>query len=135
MGLSWRDGIGTLLVAAAVTVTLSVVYGWNWPLIGDARAGVIALFFLSYPSCLVAQAPARMAAAIRHETTWSAFLIVATVLGAVALASMILGVVVNSVAVLIVTTTVVVGIWVVTTAHHLAEPGPRPSLQAGGQEY
>lgn len=63
MGLSWRDVFGTVLVAAAVAVTLSVVYSWNWPLSGDARAGAIALFVLSYPSCLVAQAPARMAAA------------------------------------------------------------------------
>ena len=38
MGLSWRDAIATLLVAAAVTVTLSVVGGWNLPLIGDARS-------------------------------------------------------------------------------------------------
>jgi hypothetical protein len=69
MGLTWRDAIATILVAAAVAVTLSVVYSWNWPLIGNARAGVIALFVLSYPSCLVAQAPARMAAAIPRRAT------------------------------------------------------------------
>ncbi len=132
MGLSWRDAVGTLLVAAAVTVTLSVVYGWNWPLIGDARAGVIALFVLSYPSCLVAQAPARMAAAMRQETTWGPFLVTATVLGALALLLMIAGVILNSFTVLIGTAIVVVAIWVVTTAHHLVEPGPRPSLQGGG---
>lgn len=131
MGLGWRDGIGTLLVAAAVAVTLAVVIGWNWPLIGDARAGVIALFVLSYPSCLLAQAPGRMAAAMRHEGTWSPFLVVATVMGALALVSMILVVVTNNVAALIMTAIVVVCIWAVTTVHHLVEPGPRPSLQAG----
>jgi hypothetical protein len=31
MGFSWRDAVGTLLVAGAVAVTLSVVYRWNWP--------------------------------------------------------------------------------------------------------
>lgn len=50
MGFGRRDGIGTLLVAASVAVTPSVVYGWNLPLSGDARAGVIALFVLSHPS-------------------------------------------------------------------------------------
>jgi hypothetical protein len=116
-------------VAAAVAVTLSVVYSWNWPLIGDARAGVIALFVLSYPSCLVAQAPARMAAAIRHDTTWDPFLVVGTALGTAALVLMIVGLILNSVTVLVATATVVVAIWLVTTAHHLVEAGPRPSLQ------
>ena len=59
MGLDWRDGVGTLLVAAALAVTLSVIYAWKWALIGDARAGVIALFVLGYASCLVTQAPIR----------------------------------------------------------------------------
>ena len=131
MGLSFRDAIGTVLVAAAVAVTLSVVYGWNWPLIGDARAGVIALFVLSYPSCLVAQAPARMAAAIRRGATWGPFLVIATVLGAVALVLADAGVITNSVNALVGTAIVVVAIWVVTTAHRLTETGPRPSFLGG----
>ena len=131
MGLSWRDVFGTVLVAAAVAVTLSVVYSWNWPLIGDARAGAIALFVLSYPSCLVAQAPARMAAALRRDTTWGPFLVIATVLGAVALVLLIVAVITNSVTVLVGTAIVVVAIWAVTSAHRLTEAGPRPSLQGG----
>ena len=107
------------------------MYGWNWPLIGDARAGVIALFVLSYPSCLVAQAPARMAAAIRHDTTWGAFLVIATGLGAVALVLLILGLITNSVTVLVSVAIVVVAIWAVTTTHRLMKPGPLPSLQGG----
>lgn len=120
MGLNWRDGVGTLLVAAAVAVMLSVIYDWNWPLISDARAGVIALFVLSYPSCLVAQAPARLAAAIGRDAAWGPFLVLASVLGAVALVLMVAGVIFNSVIVLIWTAIVVVGIWVVTAAHHLS---------------
>jgi hypothetical protein len=127
MGLSWRDSIATLLVAAAVAVTLSVVFNWNWPLIGDARAAVIALFVLSYPSCLVAQAPARIAAAIRHGAAWGPFLVNATVLGAVAFLLLIVGVITNSVMVLVSTAIVVVAIWALTIAHRLMEPGPLPS--------
>jgi hypothetical protein len=130
MGLNWRDAIATLLVTAAVAVTLSVVYGWNWPLIGDARAGVLALFVLSYPSCLVAQAPARMAAAIRRGATWGPFLVIATVLGAVALILLIASVITNSVMVLVSTAIVAVAIWAATIAHRLLEPGPLPSLQS-----
>jgi hypothetical protein len=131
MGLRWRDAIGTLFVAAAVAVTLSVVYGWNWPLIGDARAGAIALFVLSYPSCLVAQAPARMAAAIRRDATWGPFLVIATVLGAAALILLIADVLTNSVTVLVAAAIVVAAIWVVTTAHRLTEAGPRLSWHGG----
>ncbi len=131
MGLGWRDAIATLLVAAAVAVTLSVVIGWNWPLIGDARAAVIALFVLSYPSCLVAQAPARIATAMRHGATWGPFLVIATVLGAVALLLLIAGVITNSVTVLVGTATLVVAIWAVTIAHRVIEPGALPSLQGG----
>jgi hypothetical protein len=68
--------------------------------IGDACGGAIALFVLSYPSCLVAQAPARMAAAIRGDATSGPFLVMATVLGALALVLMIAGVITNSVTVL-----------------------------------
>lgn len=131
MGLNWRDAVGTLLVAAAVAVTLSVLYDWNWPLISDARAGVIALFVLSYPSCLVAQAPARMAAAMHHETAWGPFLVMGTALGALALVLMVAGAIFNSVTLLVASAIAVVAIWIVTTIHHLVEAGPRPSLQAG----
>ena len=132
MGLTWRDAVGTLLVAAAVAVTLSVVYSWNWPLIGDARAGAIALFVLSYPSCLIARAPGRMAAAMRHETTWGPFLVMGTALGALALVLMVATAIFNSVTLLVAAAVAVVAIWVETTVHHLVEGGPKPSLQAGG---
>jgi hypothetical protein len=131
MRLTWRDAVGTLLIGAAVSVTLSVAHGWNWALIGDARAGTIALFVLSYPSCLVARAPGRMAAAMAHETPWSPFLVMATALGAAALALMIVDIVVNSIPLLVGTSIVVVAIWALTTVHHLVETGPRPSLHVG----
>ena len=123
MRLNIRDVVGAVLVAVAVTVTVAVASGWNWPLLGDARAGAIALFVLSYPSCLVAQAPKRMAAAIQRETTWSPFVIAGTILGAVALLLIVANLLLNSVALLIAATAVVVGIWIVTTADHVvSEP-------------
>lgn len=122
MRLTVRDAFGTLLVGCAVAVTLSVVDGWNWPLIGDARAGVIALFVLSYPSCLTARAPQRIARAIQRREGWGPFVIAATALGASALLLMLANLILNSTAVLTAATAVVVAIWIVATAHHLTEP-------------
>jgi hypothetical protein len=129
-GLKWRDAAGTALVVFAIAVAASVVYGWHWPLVADARAGVIALFILSYPSCLVAQAPRRMASAMRHETSWSPFVLVATVLGALAVLLMIANLLLNSAAVLVGMTIVVAAIWVVTTAHRVQESASRPLRSA-----
>ena len=131
MGLSWRDAVGTLLVAAAVAVTLSIAFGWGWPLLADPRAGAIALFVIAYPSCLVAQAPGRMAAAIRKVAAWGPFLVIGTVLGSLALVLMVVGAILNDLTLLVATTIVVVALWVAATAHHLVEPGPRPSLAGG----
>ena len=128
MNLTWRDAVETLLVAASVAVTVSVAYGWNLPLLGDARAGAIALLVLAYPSCLVAQAPGRLAAAIRHENDWGPFLVAGTLMGALALLLIVVGAILNSLAVLMATTIVVVAIWLVTTIHHMVEAGPGASL-------
>lgn len=130
VGLTWRDAAGTALVVLAVAVAASVVYGWPLPLVADARVGVIALFILSYPSCLVAQAPQRMASAMRHETAWSPFVVLAIGLGALAVLLTIANLILNSIAVLVGMVIVVAAIWAVTTAHHLLESGPRPLRSA-----
>lgn len=126
MALSWRDAVGTLLVAVAIGATLSVVYGWSWPLIGDARAGAIALFVLSYPSCLVAQAPRRMREAIERVTRWSRYLVAGTVLGALTALLIVAAVILNSVAVLVAAMVFMVGVWLVTTVDHMVRAGGRP---------
>lgn len=123
MSLTWRDAVGTVLVAGAMAASGSVIFGWNWPLLGDARAGAIALLILSYPSCLVAQAPGRMAAAMRARARWNLYLVVATVLGATATLLILANLVADSLPILIAAAAVVLAIWVVTTTHHAIESG------------
>lgn len=125
MTLGWRDFIGTVLVAVAVGATLSLVYGWSWPLIGDARAGGIALFVLSYPSCLVAQAPKRMQQAIEGAKHWSRFLVAGTVLGSITALLIVGTVIFNSLPVLVAATGVMVVLWLSSTVDHLVETGGR----------
>ena len=39
----FRDVWATILTAVGLTLALSVTQGWTWPLLGDARAGIIAM--------------------------------------------------------------------------------------------
>jgi hypothetical protein len=126
MGLTWRDGVGTLLIAGAVAVTLAVTNAWGWPLLGDARAGVIAVTVLSFASCSL----------VARIAPWTegtnAFLVLTVILGIAALGLVIGGLVLNSMPELVYLTVVVVAMWLVTTVHHLVEITPargRPAIQ------
>ena len=140
MGLSWRDGIATILVAAGVAVTSSLVNAWAWPLIGDARAGVVAVFILGFAACVVGGGPAWIFSAMREGRMrgpgeiWSPFFIVAAALGALAFALMFADLFINDVSLLIWATVSVVAIWLVTTTRHALETpqrvigaGPKPA--------
>src|SRR3990172_11415356 len=51
MRLTWKDGVTTLFAVAVVLVTMSVVQGWDWPLLGSYRAGTVALVVLGMGMC------------------------------------------------------------------------------------
>lgn len=137
MGLSWRDGIATILVAAGVAVTGSLVFAWGWPLIGDARAGVVAVFILGFGACVVGGGPAWMFAAMREgrmrgpADIWSPFFIIAAALGALAFALMFADLFINDTSLLIWATASIVAIWLVTTIHHAVTTGPQRVTGAG----
>ena len=137
MGLSWRDGIATTLVAAGVAVTGSLVNSWAWPLIGDARAAVVAVFILGFAACVAGGGPAWMFSAIREgrmrgpSEVWSPFFIVAAALGASAFALMFADLFINDVSLLTWATVALVAVWLVTTIHHMLETGPQRVAGAG----
>ena len=51
MRLTWRDALGTLITAAGILAAVSTLQGWTWPLLADARAGVITLLVMSLVVC------------------------------------------------------------------------------------
>ena len=137
MGLSWRDGIATILVAAGVAVTASLMNTWAWPLIGDARAGVVVVFILGFAACVVGGGPAWIMTAMREGRMrgpgeiWSPFFIIAAALGALAFALMFADLFINAVSLLIWATVTVVAIWLVTTIHHALGTVPQRVTGAG----
>lgn len=131
MGLSWRDGAASVLVAAGVAVAGSVVYAWGWPLIADARAAVIPVFIFGFAACVVGGGPTWIFAAMREgrmrgpAEVWNPFSIIAAALGALAFALLFADLFINDVSLLVWATVALVGVWFSTTIHHALETPPR----------
>ena len=51
MRFTFRDALGTLITAAGVLAAVAALEGWGWPLLADARAGVIALLAMALVVC------------------------------------------------------------------------------------
>lgn len=137
MALSWRDGIAAVLVAGGVAVTWAVANAWSWPLITDARAGVVAVFILGFAACVVGGGPAWIFAAAKEgrmrgpNEIWNPFFIGAAALGALAFALMFANLFINDVSLLVWSTVAVVAVFFVTTIRRALGLRPEPIAGAG----
>jgi hypothetical protein len=113
----FKDVWATLVTAAGLTLALSVTQGWNWPFLGDARAGIIALGVTGLFVC--------------GTSSWAApgfwakdpFLIVAIGTGIVLLGAGMIGLFANTLPYLIVMIAATVAIWLMATLRHLLAGG------------
>jgi hypothetical protein len=131
MGLSWRDALATILVAAAGGVTLSVMNGWGWLLIGDTRAGVIAVFVLGFSASVIGGGPVWLMAAMTRgaiSNQGRLFTLLAAAMGFLALVLLVVDLFANSVALLVWATVALLALWVVATVHHTVEAKPPGGL-------
>jgi uncharacterized membrane protein len=131
MRLSWRDAAATVLVLAAAAVMLSVVNGWNWLLIGDARAGAVAVFILGFAASVIGGGPTWFMAALRPREISSrgkALSLLSAALGLLALVLLVVDLFVNDLALLVWATLALVAIWVVATIHHAGEARPQHTV-------
>ncbi|HET7419413.1 MAG TPA: hypothetical protein VFL27_03450 [Candidatus Dormibacteraeota bacterium] len=132
MGLSWRDAAATILVGAAVAVTLAVVNAWGWPLVADARAGAIAVLVLGFAASVTGGGPQWFIAALRREVStqgmWLS--IFASAMGLLSFVLLAVNLFANSVTLLAWTTVALLVLWVVATIHHAVEARPHVSLLA-----
>jgi hypothetical protein len=129
MGLTWRDGAETALAGLVVAIALAVTDEWGWPLLGGARAGVVALAIVGNVMCLVAQTPSVVEAWIASPRKDPAIAI-ASALGALALGLVIAGLIVGTESVLLALAFTLVTLWAVTTVIHAVE-GPSIHPAAG----
>lgn len=116
----WKEVGATLITAVALTLALSVTQGWNWPWLGDARAGIIALGVVGLGACMLGGSVA---------TSFSMkdpFVIAATVLGIALFGAGGVGLFVNTLPYLVVMMVATFGLWLVATARHVMEGGTNP---------
>jgi hypothetical protein len=121
----WKEARATLITVVGLTLALSVTQGWNWPFLGSARQGIIALGVFGLAVCGTSGWVAS-GLSLRDP-----FMIVALLSGLVLLVAGVIGLFVNTLPYLIVMMAVTVLLWLVATARHLVEGGhARPAPTA-----
>jgi hypothetical protein len=120
MRLSWKDAVSTVLVLAGLSMALSVVQGWGWPLLGGVRSGIIALGIVGVGACALG--------APRESFYYrDPFGLMTTVIVMIALAVAIIGgLIFGTQPFLVVLMVVTAMLWVMATVRHAVE-GTNPS--------
>ena len=116
MRLTVKDALGGVLAAGAVLVALDVSNGWGWPLLGDYRAGTIALGVLGFAMCAFASDYST----VRGPDP---LLVVAVLLGLAALGLLISGLILATAALFVWLAVVIVALWLVSTGRHVIARG------------
>jgi hypothetical protein len=115
MRLSKQDAWSTVLVVVGLTMALSVMQGWNWPLLGGVREGVIALGIAGLGACLLGSPRERF-----YFT--DPFALATMLVAAVAVAFVIVGgLITGSVEYLLALMLVTVMLWAFATIRHAVE--------------
>ena len=129
MRLTLRDAVTTLFAGAVVIVTLAVTQGWDWPLLGSPRAGILAVGALGIGMCATGTRPQEAQAG---ATFWRRPVIVAeSGLGIVALVAFVGGLIVGTETWLITLAAVNLVMWGVATTRHVMVPVGPPARLAG----
>lgn len=123
MRLSWKDAGATALVVVGLSMALSVTQGWNWPLLGGVREGIIALAVAGLGAHFLGEPRER--SYFTDPFGLAMVLIVAAALVITIVAGLIVGSVESLVALMLVTTM----LWAGATFRHAVEG--RSSLRIG----
>lgn len=119
--LTWKDGLTTILFAAAIAVMLAVTQAWGWPLLGSHRAGALLLGLLGLGMCAGGAVEGRRRSRV-YSTTMAA-------LGSMALVLLIWGIIAGSEAVFLALGATIGVMWLASTIGHALGYGaaPRPA--------
>jgi hypothetical protein len=132
MRLTWRDGVATALGLLGAMVVLAVLQGWDWPLLGTYRAGVVALAAIGVPMCLIGAYPFWDSVAFANPRLIlrDPFLTISAVLGFAAATSLVIGLVTGT-ELPFVSLAVLMGVlWFAATVRHAVEEAPRGATPA-----
>lgn len=115
MRLNWKDAWSTVLVVLGLTMALSVTQGWNWPLLGGVREGIIALAVVGFGAHLLGSPGERF-----YFTDPFALIAILIVVAAMAIA-IVGGLITGSVQYLVGLMLVTTMLWALATLRHAVE--------------
>jgi hypothetical protein len=121
MKLTWKDGAATILVGAAAAATLAVTKGWDWPLLGSYRWGVVMLAVVGVITCAVAGGAGEGIATKEPATFEGPLGALARLLHLAVPAILLIGLIAPSAGVVLAMGADVLALWVVGTIHHAVQ--------------
>jgi len=124
MGLTWRDGVATVLAGAVAVVALAVTGEWGWAMLGSYRTGSLVVGLLGIGMCITSGSGAAMEAGLQEGNRGVKVL---AFLGGLAFALMILGIVVGSEALFMALTIDTLGMWLMATIRHATAGAGSPA--------
>lgn len=120
MRLSRKHLFGTVVTFISLAIALSVVLGWNWPIVGTSvTAGIIAAGVVGLIACGTSGWFGRFSDSTWHGDPW---LVVGMVLGTATLVVGIIGLFVGTMLYLVLMTVGIAALWLATIAHHTLAP-------------
>jgi hypothetical protein len=124
MRLTYRDAIATVLAMAVVAIMLAVTRGWDWPLLGSVKAGIVALGVVGIAGCTTATRTQDMATG--QELKRHPGMILGSILGGAALVMFIGGLIAGTEAWLVALAMTLIALWFVATVRHALAHEPAP---------
>jgi hypothetical protein len=122
MRLNWKDAWATVLVVAGLAAALSVTQGWNWPVLGGVREGIIVLGIAGLGACIMGAPRERFY--FRDPFGLVTMVIVLAALAIAIVGGLIVGSVEYLVALMLVTTM----LWAFATVRHAVEGHSAPRI-------
>jgi len=115
MRLNWKDLLATVLLVVGLALGLSVTQGWNWPLLGGVREGIIAVTVAGFAAHLLGTPRERF-----YYTDPFALATILIVVAAMAIA-IVGGLITGSVQFLVMLMIVTTVFWAMATLRHAVE--------------
>lgn len=122
MRLDRRDALSTVVLVAGLAMALSVTLGWNWPLLGGVREGIVALGLAGLGSCILGSPNER---SYRTDPFGVATMLVVMLALAVAIGG---GLITGSVEYLVALMLVTIMLWALATIRHAVEGHAAPRI-------
>jgi len=114
----WKEVAATAVTGVALLLAFSVTQGWNWPLLADARGGIIALLVVGMGACALS------GSAATSYSMKDPLLVLAVLAGIVAAGAGLIGLFANTMPYLVAMMIATATLWLLATVRHLIAASP-----------